>query len=73
MGSICHGYRCILLYMKPIWCNGFPEIYARLEEGVGSVYAGICAYIYMLNIVGVVVFQRSMVNWRRGWCLFALV
>ena len=31
MGSICHGYICILLYMKPIWCNGFPEIYARLK------------------------------------------
>ena len=26
--SICHGYMCMLLYMKPIWCNGIPEIYA---------------------------------------------
>ena len=25
---------CILLYMKLIWYNGFPEIYAQLEEGV---------------------------------------
>ena len=24
---------CILLYMKLIWCNGFPEIFAQLEEG----------------------------------------
>ena len=31
MGSICHGYMCIVLYMKLIWCNGFPEIYAQLE------------------------------------------
>ena len=21
------------IYMKLIWCNGFPEIYAQLEEG----------------------------------------
>ena len=25
---------------------------------------GICAFCYMLNLFGVVVFQRSMVNWR---------
>ena len=35
--SICHGYICIVPSMKHIWCNGFPEIYAQLEEGVGSV------------------------------------
>ena len=40
MESICHGYRCILLYMKINRCNGFPEIYAPLEEGVGSVCTG---------------------------------
>ena len=28
VGSICLGYMCILLYMKLIWCNGFPETYA---------------------------------------------
>ena len=42
MGLICHGSMCILLYMKPMWCNGFPEIYGQLQEGVGSVYTGIC-------------------------------
>ena len=21
--SVCHGYMCILLYMKLIWCSGF--------------------------------------------------
>ena len=31
-GSICHGYMCILLYMKVIWCNGFREIYVQLEK-----------------------------------------
>ena len=35
MGSVCYGYICILLYVKLIWCSGFPEIYAQLEEGVG--------------------------------------
>ena len=33
MGSICHGYMCIVLYMKHIWCNDFPDINAQLEEG----------------------------------------
>ena len=41
MGLICHGSMCILLYMKPMWCNGFPEIYGQLQEGVGSVFTGI--------------------------------
>ena len=47
--AICHGYMCIVLYMKLIWCNGFAEIYARLEGG---------------NLCGVMVLQRSMLNWR---------
>ena len=46
MGSICHGYMCILLSMKLIWCSGFQEIYARLEEGVHLplvyVHSSIC-------------------------------
>ena len=29
--SICHGYKCILLFMKLIWCSGFRGIYAQLE------------------------------------------
>ena len=33
VGSICHGYMCIVLYMKLICCNGFPDIYAWLGEG----------------------------------------
>ena len=27
---------------------------------------GICAFCYMLNLFGVAVFHRSVVNWRRG-------
>ena len=26
-GLICHGYMCIVLYKKLIWCNGFAETY----------------------------------------------
>ena len=32
--GICHGYMCIVLYMKLMWCNGFAQIYSQLEEGV---------------------------------------
>ena len=56
------------IYMKPISCNGFPEIYAQLEEGVEVQSAmGICALFYICNLFGVVVFHRSMLNWKRGW------
>ena len=54
-------------YMKLIWCNGFPEIYAQLEEGVGGWSAmDICALCYIWNLFGVTIFQISMLNWR-GW------
>ena len=56
---------CILLYMKLIWCSGFPEIYAQLEERVGSVCQddlGICALYYMCNCFGVVMLHRSIVD-----------
>ena len=63
-GSVCHGYICILLYMKLLWCSGFLEIYAQLE-GVGSVChddLGICALYYMCNTFCVVVLHRSIDN-----------
>ena len=62
-GIICHGYMCILLYVKLIWCSGVPEIYGQLG---GTSTMGICAFFYMWNLFGVVVFQRSMVN-LGGW------
>ena len=55
---------CILLYVKLIWCSGNPYIYGCLEGGTCAL--GICAFCYMLNLFGVVVFHRSMVKWRRG-------
>ena len=54
-GSVCHGYMCILLYMKLNWCSGFPEIYTQLEEGVGSVcygYKYILLHIKLLQFIG---------------------
>ena len=48
MGPICHGYMCILLYMKLMQCNGFPEIYAQLEEsGRDQSAMGLCAFCYI--------------------------
>ena len=38
-----------------------------------SVCTGICAYFSMSNAVSVVVFHRSIVNWRKGLGLSALV
>ena len=41
----CRG--CMVLYMKVIWCSGFPDIYAHLE-GVGSICHGyMCIVLYM--------------------------
>ena len=35
-------------YMKLIWCHGFTEIYAQLEEGVGLICHGcMCIVLYM--------------------------
>ena len=48
VGSIPYGYICIVLYMKCIWCNGFPDMYGGLEEGVGSICHGyMCIVLYM--------------------------
>ena len=63
-GYICPKYMCILLYVKRIWCSGIPYIYDQLE-GVTSTWS-ICAFCCMLNVWGVVVLHRSMVNWRQG-------
>ena len=48
MWSICHGYMCMCYIQNLFWCNGFPEIYAPLEEGVGSICHGyMCIVLYM--------------------------
>ena len=41
-------YMHCTIYMKLMWCNGFPEIYAQLEEGVWSVcYGYMCIVLYI--------------------------
>ena len=55
-GSVCHGYMCILLYVKLIQCSGFPEIYDQMEEQVESVCHGyMCILLYV------------KLNWSRGF------
>ena len=39
----------MLLYMKPIWCDGIQEIYTRLEEGQ-SAKGYMCMLLYMKSI-----------------------
>ena len=39
-------------------CSGIPQLYGQLEEGV----LGRCAFCYMLNLCGVVIFLTSMVD-----------
>ena len=66
--------RCILLYVKLIWCSGFPEIYAQLKEGVVSVYHWYMCILLYVKLIGVVVFQTSMLHWRRGpWYMCILL
>ena len=68
--------------MKPIWCNSFTETYATsamrcakcavavlkafmLDWGCQSAM-GICALCYIRNLFGIMVLQRSMLNWIWG-------
>ena len=64
-GSICNGYICIVLCMRCIWCDGFPEIYAQLEEG-GVNLPWVYVHCAISAKCGVVVFKAPMLNWRRG-------
>ena len=48
---------------ETFWCSGIPYINGQLG---GTSALSICAFGYMLNVFSVVVFHRSMVNWRRG-------
>ena len=57
--AICYTY----------WCSGTPYIYGQLGD---TSSLGICAFCFMWKLFGVVVFHRSMVNWRKeGLCICA--
>ena len=66
MWFISYGYMCIVPCMKHIWCNGFAEIYAWLEEGV-LICHGYILYIYISAMrcarFGVAVFKASPLKW----------
>ena len=49
MGSVCHGYMCILLYLQLIRCSGVALIYDQLAEGWGPSAMGICAFCCYLR------------------------
>ena len=68
VGYIYPKYMCILLYVKLMSCSSIPYIYGQLEGGTSALI--ICAFCYMLNVFGVVVFHRYMVNWRRGTLVY---
>ena len=59
-GYMCPRYMCILLYVKLIWWSGIPYIYGQLKEGG----LDICAFCYMWNWFGLVVFHTSLMDWR---------
>ena len=74
VGSVCNGYMCIVLYEKLIYPSGFPEIYAQLEEGIVSAYHWYMCILLCVKLIGVVVFQRSMLHWRSGpWYMCILL
>ena len=49
MGSVCHWYMFILLYVKLMQGSGFPEIYAQYVRGYVSLRC-ICILLYMKPI-----------------------
>ena len=51
---------------KLFGCSSIPYIYGQLEIGGGTSALSICAFCYMLNVFGVVVFHRSIVSLMRG-------
>ena len=59
-------YMCILLYVKLICCSGIPSDLWLIGRGyIWPRYMYILLYVKLT--FGVVVFHRSMVNWRKGY------
>ena len=58
--SICKTYFVYCFSIDLCWIGG-----GRWGQSV----IGICAFFYMSNLFGVVVFERSIFEWRRGWSL----
>ena len=45
--SICHGYMCIVLYMKLIWCNGLQRSMLNWRGSICHRYMCIVLYVYI--------------------------
>ena len=58
---------CNLLNVKLIWCSGIPRIYGQLELGTSAL--SICAFCYMCNIFGLVVFSIDLWLIGGGACI----
>ena len=67
--------------MKLIWCSGFPEIYAQLEKGVGSVchvhsmtLVYMCILLYVYNCFGVDILSiRRMGSICHGYIVYSAI
>ena len=56
-----------LLYKKLILCNGFPQRYAQLDEGVGSIcYWYMCIVLYM-KLIWCNGFPEIYAQLEEGW------
>ena len=67
-------YMCILVYVKLILCNSIPYINCQLEFGRGCILS-VCAFCSMRDLLGVMVFHRSFVNWivRYMYCQYMCI
>ena len=58
-----------LVYVHSAVCETYLVQWYSIDLwSIGGGWLGICAFCYMRNLFGVVVFHRSMVKWRR-WAL----
>ena len=48
MGSVCHGYMCILLYVKLIGCNGVADVWSI----GGSICHGYMCILLYVKLIG---------------------
>ena len=72
---ICPRYMCILLYVKPIWCSGGPQIYGQLEKGgyVCPRYMCIPLYVKLIlcsDVPQIYGQQKDMGTSALGICAF---
>ena len=57
----------IVLYMKLIWCNGFVEIYAQLEEGLESICHGYMCIVLYMQLIWCDGFPDIYARLEEGW------